>query len=350
MRIRPGNAQHIGLRNEQQDSFAFSHIEDAPLVHRAGVLAVLADGMGGLAMGKEASDCTVKTILSLHETAQRETPTVDILQWAVESANSDVLAMARNAKVDGETGSTVVAAIVKDNELYWTSVGDSRIYLYRSGELVQLTMDQNYANELLQRVADGQMSIEKARSHTDRAALVNFIGSQDIKPADRNLRPLPISEGDWIILCSDGLFGTLTHDEIRKELYGNPHDSCERMIQKVVSRNKPHQDNTTVVILACGNRDPITIRTKKATRLGKIFTPKPQRKKSHLIFTLTGLVLIMVIVLAIWLRPYFWPQPQNLSPKQTNEKAEKIQKPSSNSSTNPMSNDTKSNKNADTSE
>jgi serine/threonine protein phosphatase PrpC len=350
MRIRPGNAQHLGSRNEQQDSFAFSHIEDAPLVRRAGVLAVLADGMGGLAMGKEASGCTVKAILSLHETSQRETPPADILKNAVESANIDVLAMARNAGVEGEAGSTLVAVIVKDNKLYWTSVGDSRIYLYRSGELVQLTTDQNFATELLQRVADGRMSMEEARSHPDRAALINFIGNPDIKPADSNLRPLPISDGDWIILCSDGLFGTLTDDEIRKELSGNPNDSCERLIQKVASLNKPHQDNTTVAILACNDRESVTMRTKRAIGLDKFFTSEPQPKKIRRISILVGLLVALVIVfLAIWLWPYICSLSQKLSPEKESTKVETIQKPPSSPSKMPMSNDTTSNKNANAS-
>ena len=331
MRIRPGNAQHIGSRTEQQDSFAFSHIEDATLVRRAGVLAVLADGMGGLAMGKEASDCTVKAFLSLHETSQIETPPADILQNAVETANIDVLAMAQNAGVYGEAGSTLVAIIVKDDNLYWTSAGDSRIYLYRSGELVQLTTDQNYATELLQRVAGGRMSMEEARSHPDRAALTNFIGNTESKPADNSIHPLPITNGDWIILCSDGLFGTLTDDEIRQELYGNPHDSCERLIQKVVSRNKPHQDNTTVAILACGDRDPVTMRTKMAIRLlvpskvDDIFTPMAQPKKIRRSFVLASL---LIVVFAIWLGLRIWPLlHQKLSPEKASTKKESIQKP-----------------------
>src|SRR5208283_2392160 len=312
MRIRPGNAQHIGSRDEQQDSFAFSHIEDDALVRSAGVLAIVADGMGGLAMGKESSDCTVRTILSVHETAQIETSPADILQKAVESANIDVLAMARDAGVAGDAGSTLVAVIVKDSNLYWTSVGDSRIYLYRAGELLQLTTDQNYATELLHYVADGIMSMEEARSHPDRAALTNFIGNQEIKPADSSRHAFPISDGDWIILCSDGLFGTLSDDEIRNELYGNPHDSCERLIQKVASHNKPYQDNTSAVILACGDRDPVTVKTKKTIhhdvpfRADEIVIPKSKIKKSRWIFIIVG--LLIVVLIAMGLVYYFWPQ------------------------------------------
>lgn len=302
MRIRPGNAQHIGSRDEQQDSFAFSHIEDEVLVSRAGVMAVVADGMGGLVMGKEASDCTVKKFLSLHETAQMGTPSSEILQKAVESANNYVLDMAQNAGVAGDVGSTLAAVIIKDSKLYWISVGDSRIYIYRKGELVQLTTDQNYATELLQSVANGRMSMEEAQSHPDRAALTNFIGNQEIKPADYNRHAFPIYDGDWIILCSDGLFGTLTDDEVRKELYGSPHDSCERLIKKVVSRNKPYQDNITVVILACGDSEPTTVRTKKTissdvlSKMDRITKPVSKRKKTIWIIILAGMLIISLAI------------------------------------------------------
>lgn len=348
MHIRPGNAQHIGSRNGQQDSFAFSHIEDESLARRAGVLAVLADGMGGLAMGKEASECAVKATLSLHETTQIETPPVDILQNAVELANINVLAMARDAGVEGEAGSTLVAVIVKDDRIYWTSVGDSRIYLYRSGELVQLTTDQNYAAELLQRVADGRISMEEARSHPDRAALINFIGNRDIKPADNSLRPFPISDGDWIILCSDGLFGTLTDEEIRKELLGNPNDACERLIQKVVRRNKPHQDNATVTILACDDRDPVTVRSKRANSLAepfmadKIVVSAPQPKKFHRI----SLIVALVVVPAIALSVYFWYRHQNPSTERAITKVENGKKPQTSPRKMPLPKDTVNRKNA----
>lgn len=352
MVLRPGNAQQIGSRDEQQDSFAFSHIDDAALVRRAGVLAVVADGMGGLAMGKEASDCTVKTFLSVHEAAQIETPPAIVLQNAVEAANIGVLDLARAAGVEGEAGSTLVAIIVKDSKLYWTSVGDSRIYLYRAGELVRLTTDQNYATELLQFVANGRMTMEEAQTHPERAALTNFIGNPEIKPADSSRHAFPISNGDWIILCSDGLFGTLSDDDIRNELFGNPHDSCERLIKKIVSRNEPYQDNTSVVILACGDNEPVTVRTKKTSLLdlpcgsSENFTPEVPPRKSHLLFILLGM-LIGVIISGLIL--YFWPLHQKSSPEKAIPKKENVQKQPLNPSKTTKSNFTASPDNANVS-
>ena len=238
MNIRPGYAQHIGSRPEQQDSFAFSHIEDAALVARSGILAVVADGMGGLAMGKESGASVVTSVLATHESSSAAASPVDILHLAVLTANEEVLTLARAADVEGDAGSTLVAVIVKDDNLYWTSVGDSRINLNRSGELVQLNSEQNYAADLMRRVAAGEISREEAVNNPERAGLTNFIGNLDLKPADASLRPLPVQNGDWVILCSDGLFGTLGDDKIQEELYGIPNDACERLVKKVIALKK----------------------------------------------------------------------------------------------------------------
>lgn len=263
MTIYPGCAQHIGTRSEQQDSFAFSHIEDDSQVRRAGVLAVVADGMGGLAMGQESAAVTVKTVLAVHEAGSGADTAAEILRMAVMAANDEVLSLARAAHLEGEAGSTLVVVIVKEQSLSWASVGDSRIYLYRSGELTQLNREQNFAAELMHRVAAGEISREEAERHPDRAGLTNFIGYPGLKPADATLHPFPLKEGDWIILCSDGLFGVLDDEEIREELYGAPNDACTRLVNRVVAVNRSNQDNVTVAILGCGDREPVTVRTNK---------------------------------------------------------------------------------------
>jgi len=173
MKIRPGCAQHIGSRSEQQDSFAFSHIEDAALVRRAGILAVVADGMGGLAMGKESGATVVASVLGIHEALPAPDAPSEILEQAVLTANDEVLTLARDAGVEGDAGSTLVAVIVKDDKLYWASVGDSRIYLFRSGEMVQLNSEQNYSADLMRQVAVGKITRDTALNNPERAGLTN---------------------------------------------------------------------------------------------------------------------------------------------------------------------------------
>ena len=295
MTIHPGCAQHIGSRSEQQDSFAFSHIEDSALVKRVGVLAVVADGMGGLAMGQESATATVKTVLAVHEAGFPTDSTTEILRQAVIAANEEVLSLARGAHVEGEAGSTLVAVVVKEQLLSWVSVGDSRIYLYRTGELTQLNREQNFAAELMRRVAVGEISRDDAEQHPDRAGLTNFIGNPDLKPADASLRPFPLKDGDWIILCSDGLFGVLDDEELREELYGAPNDACTRVVNLVMAQKRSNQDNVTVAILGCGDREPVTVRTKKRPSPTMV-TPLPVAKTWKRPVVLLGLAVVFVLV------------------------------------------------------
>jgi protein phosphatase len=294
MTITPGCSQHIGSRKQQQDAFGFSHIEDSGLAQRAGVLAVLADGMGGLALGQEAATSAVQTALQLHEQLDlsRTTPPA-FLADVVRLANDAVLDMARKEGVEGDAGATLLLVLLQDNHIHWASAGDSRIYLCRGAELAQLTADQNHYTELLARVSSGTMTIEQARTDPDRAALVNFIGNPDLRPADASIHPLPLQQSDWLLLCSDGLFGTLSTEEILDELHGSPQVAAERLISKTLSKNRPNQDNVTVAILGTGDREPVTVRVqKRAIPSDDLVMPVASARRR---FGLTDLLLGVVI-------------------------------------------------------
>lgn len=302
MTITPGCSQHIGSRKQQQDAFAFSHIEDATLVKRAGIMAVLADGMGGLALGHESATAAVQTALQLHEQLDlsRTSPPA-FLADVVEQANNAVLDMARKARVEGDAGATLLLVLLHDNSIHWASAGDSRIYLCRGTELAQLTTDQNHYTELLSKVSSGIITIEQARTDPDRAALVNFIGNPDLKPADASIRPLPLLLGDWLLLCSDGLFGTLSNDEILMELHGSPQSAADRLIKKVLAENRSNQDNVTLTILGSGNREPITLKTtKKDSPYFDLVIPVAD-KQNRLSLTVLLAAIMSVLVLVVGL-------------------------------------------------
>ena len=122
--------------------------------------------------------------------------------------------MARQAGLEGQTGSTLAAAVIKDDELYWVSVGDSRIYLYRRGEMTQLTTDHDYARELAREAALGNISPEEAATHPQRQALTSYLGLPFLSEIDRNEDPIILEPGDRILLCSDGLYKTIPDEEI----------------------------------------------------------------------------------------------------------------------------------------
>jgi protein phosphatase len=251
MRIIPGNAQHIGARREQQDDFGFSDLTDRDFVRHGGVLAVIADGMGGLAMGRDASRIAKLTMLREYEAKAPDESIPAALGRALKAANRAVLELARQAGLEGEVGTTLAAAVIRDQELYWVSVGDSRIYLYRQGELFQLTTDHDYGRELSKMAAAGQITWKEASSDTNRRALTSYLGAPQLLEVDQNAEPELMEPGDRVMLCSDGLYGSLTEAEMADLLETPPQEAAELLVEATMSKNKAHQDNLTVAILAC---------------------------------------------------------------------------------------------------
>lgn len=251
MKVVPGNAQHIGSRETQQDDFGFTDLDDRDFTAHAGVLAVLTDGMGGLAMGAEASRLAKRTMLDEYQAKAAKEAVPQALERALRAANNAVFQIARKAGLEGDVGTTMVAAVVRGADLYWVSVGDSRIYLCRDGQLTQLTTDHVYSRQLAGEVAKGRMSKEEAAGHPDRDALTSFLGLEEIEEIDRNVRSFPLQPGDRILLCSDGLYRALSAEEIAERLADDPQNAAESLVERAVSKERRYQDNLTVAILAC---------------------------------------------------------------------------------------------------
>lgn len=251
MQIIPGNAQHIGSRKEQQDDFGFSDIGNVTFINHGGVLAVIADGMGGLARGREASLIAKQTMLQEYDRKSVKKTVPQALIRALSVANAAVVEMARKAGLEGQTGSTMTAAVIKDDELHWVSVGDSRIYLYRRGQIIQLTTDHDYARQLAQEVAAGNLSAAAAAAHPQRQALTSYLGLPFLSEIDRNEDPVILEEGDRILLCSDGLYKTIPEAEMVRFLDREPQPAADGLIEATLALGKTNQDNVTVAILAC---------------------------------------------------------------------------------------------------
>lgn len=249
--VIPGSAQHIGEREEQQDAFGFSALHDPEAVKRYGMLAVLADGMGGLAMGKEASQLAVQTLLNeyLGKSAGETVP--EALEKALREANKAVYELALQHELEWNVGTTLVAAVIKEGMLHWISVGDSRIYLYRDGVLVPLTRDHVYANQLYERVKAGQLTKEEAESHPERHLLTSYLGIPKLDEIDANRKPFHLAAGDWVLLCSDGVYDELSEPLLEVAVRMPPQQAAEFILQYVLALEYPYQDNATIAILAC---------------------------------------------------------------------------------------------------
>lgn len=243
-----GNAHHIGGRESQQDSFGISDITDRMLCQRKGILAVVADGMGGLSDGAAISGMITSCMLQdFASGAPVSDPALELLSM-VSRANGQVNRYL--AETEGQSGSTVVAVWIQGPRLYFISVGDSRIYLLRGGALTQLNREHTYGAELDELAALGKISLEEARENDQRHALTSYIGMGEVEHIDRSMHPLHLEPGDKVLLMSDGVFGTVPDPEIAR--LAGPADAftaARNLEQAVLAAGKPGQDNFTAVVL-----------------------------------------------------------------------------------------------------
>lgn len=242
----------IGCRKSQQD-FAIL------LLDSACILACICDGMGGLKGGETASREAAELILKDYQSVYHgETEVQTIPEFFKKEAFKLDNLVANLKNKDGSSmnaGSTIVAALVGKNYLYWLSVGDSRLYLLRNQELIQLTADHNYRSELKARLAQGVISQEyfEQEIHSRKAdALTSYLGMGGLYKIDVNEVPFPLKENDELLLCSDGVYKSLNQQQIQAVLDDNrisPVITARRIVDTALQLNPRKQDNTTAVII-----------------------------------------------------------------------------------------------------
>jgi serine/threonine protein phosphatase PrpC len=132
--------------------------------------------------------------------------------------------------------------------MVWVAVGDSRIYLIRNGTAVQINREHTYAEELDEKAAGGEISREEALNHPTRAALTSYLGIGRLEKVDRSIRPVPLRDGDRVLLMSDGVFGVLTDGEILAAMPYDPQESAAKLLEAALAKQNPRQDNLTAVI------------------------------------------------------------------------------------------------------
>ena len=245
----PGNTQHIGFREEQQDAFFFSDFMDIQDIEINGVLAVLADGMGGHDMGRIAASIAVATFADKYCLSEPQDTIPNRLIKAIKEANQAVGKLAVEANVD--TGSTLIAAVIKDGLLFWIGTGDSRIYLWANGPLIMLTNDFIYARNLEKLLVEEHITENEAMNDPQRNYLSSYIGIRDNFNFEFCQTPVFLNQGYKILMCSDGLFGTLSEAEIAEAMNFSPQEAADLLLAKTLEKNNPYQDNVTILIIGC---------------------------------------------------------------------------------------------------
>ncbi|MCB0972347.1 MAG: Stp1/IreP family PP2C-type Ser/Thr phosphatase [Acidimicrobiales bacterium] len=235
--LRAGGATHVGqVRSNNQDSY---------LVKPDADLYGVADGMGGHNGGEVASEMAVELL-----EANAGDPSLDNLMEAARIGNRAIFERA-GADVDLHGMGTTLCAVrvvpgadEEGDEVAWINVGDSRVYLFRDDGLIQLSRDHSLVEDLLR---DGQLTEEEAKVHPKRNIITRALGIDvDVEVDGATVIPF---NGDRFVLCSDGLFGEVTEDQIASVLrrLADPTEAAEELVR--LANEAGGRDNITVVVV-----------------------------------------------------------------------------------------------------
>lgn len=238
----------IGDRTDQQDSFGYK------LKHDEGLI-VLCDGMGGYEGGKLASDLAVDCFLKGYSANMALDNKTDLLIDTAKKADSKITALKDSNGKALKAGSTLVSIIIKKNQLIWCSVGDSRAYLMRDNEFVQLTQDHNYFTVLKEKKNAGLITEQEYSKEAKRGeALISFLGIGNLELIDHSAEPFALKKDDKIIIMSDGLYKTVAEEEIQRIIdnfsnIGEAVLALEMKMAKNARIKKIKRDNATIALI-----------------------------------------------------------------------------------------------------
>ncbi|MEE9412928.1 MAG: Stp1/IreP family PP2C-type Ser/Thr phosphatase [Methylococcales bacterium] len=232
------------VREENEDRILYVKPSDPQLQMTKGILAVVADGMGGHQAGAVASQLAVETI-KRHYYNNSQSPQL-ALQQALISANQYIREYAQSDQQFSGMGTTASALVLQQGAVYTAHVGDSRLYLIRNNRITQLTEDHSM---VMQMVKEGLITAEQARQHPDNNIINRALGTQDYVEVAISTNVLYAQSGDRFVLSSDGLHDLVDDEEILQATRRSDiHQTCHQLITQ--ARDRGGYDNISVGIVA----------------------------------------------------------------------------------------------------
>ena len=230
---------HRGVvRQQNQDAFSARTMDDGR------VIALVCDGMGGARAGNVASAMAVDLFMDrfLRESGDDQ----ERMQRAASQANQEIFQKAATDEDCTGMGTTLVAALAGAGEAVILNEGDSRAYHIIGDGIVLITRDHSLVEDLVER---GELTREQARTHPHKNLITRALGAEPVLLADCFRQPL--AQGDFLLLCSDGLSNLVTEQEMLYEvIHGGDSESCpQRLLDIALHRGAP--DNVTAVLIRC---------------------------------------------------------------------------------------------------
>ena len=239
MQIEYAKVSALGDRTDNQDRAAVVVADDAALM-------LVFDGMGGHSDGAQAAETGLKVVQDMF--MDSSLPIFDpqgFLYMALARAHDEVVALGREVAVDFRPRATCAICLVQEGGSYWAHIGDSRIYQVRNGIVLERSRDHSHVEVLIQ---EGAITEEEAQDHPMRNFVECCIGGDAAVPDMSITSKRPLSPGDVLLACSDGLWSGLSDDDMAG--IGNPGEqnlaqNLKELSLKALAVNAPYSDNTT---------------------------------------------------------------------------------------------------------
>ena len=231
-------------RSNNEDSFLYWEPDSDEEFHRKGLLAVVADGMGGYEGGQEASRLAVETVRDVYEHSFAGDPQLALIE-AFEAAHQNIQHYAQEHPQLYGMGTTCTAISILGRLLYFAHVGDSRLYLIRGETISRLTRDHSYVGRLVEN------GIVRSKM-PNRTPNVIFYTCRPRSGPGRTPHtpelPVPLEDRDTLVLCTDGLWGLVGDQELARIVQANSTRGIRtRLVNLALERGGP--DNITVLVL-----------------------------------------------------------------------------------------------------
>ncbi|CAN5272858.1 N/A [soil metagenome] len=237
MRFSVYQVSRKGGREKNEDRMGYCYTRDSGLF-------ALADGMGGHPEGEVASQLALQTMAALFQRDCKPTlpDPLKFLQESIIAGHHQLLRYASQKALSDTPRTTLVACLLQGNAAYWAHCGDSRLYLIRGGKLIARTRDHSYS-ELQQTLNQ----VVPMNDRYNRNVLFTCLGSPG-KPVVDTVGPLLMQPGDRVMLCSDGLWGTVTDAVITEQLANHAiSDSVPELVEQALRNGGPKCDNVSVL-------------------------------------------------------------------------------------------------------
>ena len=230
------------VREQNQDTYQIEKLDKNTL------LCLVCDGMGGAKAGNVASalaaEVFVDEIRRTWKENMEQAQIDQMLQAAVKLANFTVFDQGRQFEEFSGMGTTLVAMLVTERETTVVNVGDSRAYRINEGGISKITVDHSVVEMMVQR---GELTREEARNYPGKNFITRAVGTETI--ADSDLFHLDLQQGDFLLLCSDGLSNSVDEQEILFEVvHGDEKEKCCQQLL-AIAKNRGAPDNVTCVLV-----------------------------------------------------------------------------------------------------